>query len=362
MEKDRPPGRPVASQTSSYERIARAANVSRSTVSRVMRNDDRISEATAARVREAARALGYRPNPLLATLMERIRSGRKLSYQGTIGVITEFEDPRGWYGSASSWREIDRGAARRAEERGYHLEYFSTQPYDREGRRLSQILRTRDIHGIYVTPGFSQRRLSLQWEHFSAATTGYGLVDPPLHRVCYNNYHGIQLACRELRRLGYRRIGLYLEQRNDEVTDHHYLAGFLLYLESAAPADRVHPVLVPRYQAAAFKDWFAQTRPDAVISSTRQVFDWARELGPRSPEEFGFVHLDHHDRISDCAGINHHSELIGEAVIDLIVAQIYRGETGIPRHSMTTVVEGYWVPGKSAAPVSHASASSASAR
>jgi DNA-binding LacI/PurR family transcriptional regulator len=349
MDEPRPPVNSPLVQTSSYELIARAAKVSRSTVSRVMRNDDRISAPTAARVREAARQLGYRPNPLLAALMERVRTRRQLSYQGTIGVVTEVEYPAQWYGSASSWRDIDRGAARRAADRGYRLEYFSTKPYDREGRRLSQIMRTRDIHGIYVTPGFSQRQLSLQWEHFSAATTGYGLVQPALHRVCYNNYHGIQLACRELRRLKYRRIGLYLEQRNDEVTDHNYLAGFLLYLESVPAADRVRPVLVPRYQAPAFKRWFKKARPDAVISSTRQIVDWAREIGVRSPEEFGFVHLDHHERLPECAGINHNSELIGEGVIDLIVAQIHRGETGIPRHAMTTVVEGQWVPGQSVA-------------
>ena len=342
------PGKLELSQTSSYERIAREANVSRSTVSRVLRNDSRISAATAARVREVARALGYRPNPLLATLMERIRSGRQLSYQGTIGVITEAEDPTKWYGSAGSWRDIDRGAAKRAQERGYKLEYFSTRLYDAEGRRLSQVLRTRDIHGIYVAPGFSDRRLRLQWEGFSAATTGYGLINPPLHRVCYNNYHGIQLACEQLRQLGYRRIGLYLEQRNDEVTDHNYLAGFLLYLESVTPADQVRPLLVPHYQSSSFRDWFARFRPDAVISSTRDVLDWIREENAGSAEECGFAHLDHHARLSDCAGINHNSGLIGEAVIDLIVAQIHRGETGIPRHAMTTVVEGYWVAGKSA--------------
>jgi LacI family transcriptional regulator len=348
MEKEPAASKLELTHTSSYERIAREANVSRSTVSRVLRNDSRISEATAARVREAARILGYRPNPLLATLMERIRSGRQLSYQGTIGVITEAEDPTRWYGSASSWRDIDRGATKRAQECGYKLEYFSTKPYDAEGRRLSQVLRTRDIHGIYIAPGFSERRLTLQWESFSAATTGYGLINPALHRVCYNNYHAIQLACRQLRQLGYRRIGLYLEQRNDEVTDHNYLAGFLLYLESVDPVDQVRPLLVPRYQSASFRDWFARFRPDAVISSTRDVLDWIHEENTGSVTECGFVHLDHHARLNDCAGINHNSGLIGEAVIDLIVAQIHRGETGIPRHAMTTVVEGYWVAGKSA--------------
>src|SRR5687767_11084669 len=76
----------------SLEQIAKRAGVSRSTVSRVMRNDPRISAATARRVREAAKDLDYRPNPLLSTLMERVRVGRNVSYQGTIGVVTDEAD------------------------------------------------------------------------------------------------------------------------------------------------------------------------------------------------------------------------------------------------------------------------------
>jgi LacI family transcriptional regulator len=329
----------------SYELIAARAKVSRSTVSRALRNDPRISKATANRVHDAARALGYRPNPLLAALMERVRSGRQVSYQGTIAVVTEAQDAARWFGTASSWENIHRGALHRAEERGYRLEYFSTKQYDADGRRLSQILRSRGIHGVYITPGFSERKARLDWSGFSAATTGYGLIDPPLHRVCYNNYHGIQLACRKLQEAGYRRIGLYLEQRNDEVTDHNYLAGFLLFLESVPPREQIRPILVPRYERSSFQRWFTHYEPDAVISSTRNVLEWAREKGADCPDGFGFVHLDHHSRLKDCAGINHNSELIGEALVDLIVAQLHRAEIGLPRHAMTTVVEGFWVQG-----------------
>jgi LacI family transcriptional regulator len=342
---DASPG-PERSGFPSYESIAARAGVSRSTVSRALRNDPRISKETATRVRDAAQSLGYRPNPLLAALMERVRHGREVSYQGTLAVITEAEDAARWYGTASSWENIHRGAVQRAHERGYQMEFFSTRHYDKEGRRLSQILRSRGIHGVYVAPGFSERRARLDWSAFSAATTGYGLVDPALHRVCYNNYHGIQLACRRLQDLGYKRIGLYLEQRNDEVTDHNYLAGFLLFLESVAPRQQIRPVLVPKYERQSFQTWLEQSEPDAVISSTRLLLEWAREKGAKCPDELGFVHLDHHARLSGCAGINHNSELIGAAVVDLIVAQLHRGEIGLPQHAMTTVVEGFWVHGE----------------
>lgn len=344
----------------SQEQIARRANVSRSTVSRVLRHDPRITEETVRRVLAAAKELGYRPNPLLSTLMERVRVGRDVSYQGTIAIITEKADAARWYiNSTGSWERIHFGATQRARERGYKIECFSVRDYPADGRRLSQVLRARDIHGVYVTPGFAGRELRLDWEWFSAATTGHGLARPDLHRVCYHNYHGIQLACRKLRAAGYRRIGLYLAQRNNEVTDNNYLAGFLLFLQSVATENRIPPGLVARYDAAEFRAWYREHRPDAVISSTGIVADWVQEMGARCPEEFGFVHLDHTPNLSPWAGVNHHNELIGRGVIDLILAQVHRGETGIPAFPMTTMIEGFWADGPSVRPVAVPAANAA---
>src|SRR4051812_37173780 len=99
----------------SLQEIARKASVSRSTVSRVMRNDPRISPNTAARVRAAAKELNYHPNPLLSTLMERVRVGGDISYQGTLAVISDKEDAAKWYvNSAGSWARIHAGAVQRA--------------------------------------------------------------------------------------------------------------------------------------------------------------------------------------------------------------------------------------------------------
>jgi LacI family transcriptional regulator len=349
-----------AGSSPSQEQIARRAGVARSTVSRVIRNDPRISPATAERVRAAAKELNYRPNPLLSTLMERVRVGGDISYRGTIGIVTDQVDAANWYrNSSGSWGRIHFGAMQRAQERGYNVECFSARDYPPDGRRFSQVLRTRDIRGIYVTPGFANRELRLEWDWFSAATTGHGLVRPALHRVCYHNYHGIQLACAQLRAAGYERIGLYLEQRSNEVTDNNYLAGFLLFLESVPTKFRIPPTLVGAYVLEEFRRWYRRFKPDAVISSQAMVAEWAKALGARCPEQFGFVHLDHTPNLSEWAGINHNNELIGRGVIDLILAQVHRGETGIPAHPTTTMVEGFWAAGPSVRPVVGAVAASA---
>jgi LacI family transcriptional regulator len=332
----------------SLQEIARKASVSRSTVSRVMRSDPRISPETAARVKAAAKELNYRPNPLLSTLMERVRVGADISYQGTLAVVSDKPDAAKWYvSSTGSWARIHFGAVQRARERGYKIECFSTRDYPTGSRRLSQVLRARDIHGIYVAPGFEQRELRIEWEWFSAATTGYGLLRPALHRMCYNNYHGVQLACQKLAAAGYRRIGLYLKHRNNEVTDNNYLAGFLLFLQSVPARDRVPPALVATYDRAEFRKWFREHRPDALISLNTTLAEWAVELGARCPEDFGFAHLDHTPDLEGWAGVNHNNEILGRGVIDLILAQLHRGEFGIPTHPTTTIVEGEWADGPS---------------
>ena len=51
--------------------VARAAGVSQSTVSRVFSDDQRVSEATAAKVLKVAQQLGYQPNVLARSLITR---------------------------------------------------------------------------------------------------------------------------------------------------------------------------------------------------------------------------------------------------------------------------------------------------
>ena len=59
--------------------VAERAGFSRATVSRALRNHPGIPEATRQRVVDAAAALGYRPNPLVAALMAQLHTGRSAS-------------------------------------------------------------------------------------------------------------------------------------------------------------------------------------------------------------------------------------------------------------------------------------------
>ncbi|MGL4511648.1 MAG: LacI family DNA-binding transcriptional regulator [Lacipirellulaceae bacterium] len=90
----------------SIEDVARRANVSISTVSRVLNRRNVVNSETAARVEEAIRDLGYRPNVFARGLM--------LRKSNILGLV--LPDLHGEF-----YSEIIRGANLKTRELGYHL-------------------------------------------------------------------------------------------------------------------------------------------------------------------------------------------------------------------------------------------------
>lgn len=106
----------------SIEDVARLANVSISTVSRVVNRSHLVNAETRRRVEEAIRQLGYRPNAFARGLM--------LRRSEILGLV--LPDLHGEF-----YSEIIRGATRQAREAGYHL-VVSTAADNVDGRSLLQ--------------------------------------------------------------------------------------------------------------------------------------------------------------------------------------------------------------------------------
>src|ERR1700748_1389319 len=106
------------------EDIAFAAGVSRSTVSRALRNDPRLKSETCARVQKMAAELGYRPNPFVATLMADLQRKRRPSTSSTLAVVTPHPSREGWRRQNPSFVDYFEGAKERAASQGYALETF----------------------------------------------------------------------------------------------------------------------------------------------------------------------------------------------------------------------------------------------
>ena len=101
--------------------IAKKVGVSKMTVSRALRDDPAVAEATRKKVQTAAKELGYVPNPKLARLMyEMAQSRNNPNVLGELAYITTDETEYSWkdYYHQNGWFE---GAKAEALAYGYRL-------------------------------------------------------------------------------------------------------------------------------------------------------------------------------------------------------------------------------------------------
>lgn len=332
--------------------IARKAGVSVMTVSRALRNQANISPKTLKRIQEIAESLGYRPNPLVSALMTYRRAARPVRANLSLGFLTNFPTREGWK-ATRLFEEFYQGVADSADRHGYGVEMFWMREPGLTADRLSQILLTRSIHALVVAPlPMAHGHLHLEWERFSAVSFGYSLEHPVLHRAANHQFRSMRLAMRELRQIGYRRIGLTLPASLNERVDRQWVASFLVE-QLRYPAAETVPMHVAEdtdWTFDQFRDWCHRHQPDVIISHELVVLDWLKTLKVRVPEDIGFVHLNCYDKSGRFAGIYQNGPAIGAAAADLVIAMVNRNERGIPALPQSVLIEGTWVEGQTVRP------------
>lgn len=342
-----PSARPVT-----LKDVAARARVSVMTASRVIRNQRYVSDAIRRAVREAARDLGYRPNPLISALMTYRRSAQAPAGTSVLGLITTFPTRDGWRDPKINV-EFHKGALGAAESHGYRLEEFWLREPGMNARRLSEILYARNISGLLVCPLPAPRgHLRLDWDKFATVALGYSLAWPRLHRAVNHQFRSMQLALRQLRKRGYRRPGLALKASYDQRVDHHWVGSFLLEQQRHG-VPRPMPLFVPPdadWDKKRFADWVRKKKPDVVITQHEEVLDWLRAMGLCTPDDIGLIHLNCPREQPHWAGILQNAEAVGAAAVDLLVGMLQRNERGIPALPQYILVEGSWREGSTIRP------------
>src|ERR1051326_1025320 len=126
------------------------------------------------------------------------------------------------------------------------------------------------------------------------------------------------LALRELKRLGYRRIGLAVPHRVNERVNNAQLASILAFQYRLRPVDRVPPLLVRGiWDEEQVQGWFKKHRPDAVVSHASVVMKTILRCGARIPDDVGFVTMQREPGRDMCAGIDQRTRIVGAAGLEL---------------------------------------------
>ncbi len=120
--------------------VARKAGVHQATVSRALRNDRRIPEETRQRIREAAEALNYRPNPLVSALIAERKKGVPSGYGSILAFLTAGRTSDEWRRTSPQYALLHDAIARHAYHRGYTLEDFWLTAPGMSPARFRQIL------------------------------------------------------------------------------------------------------------------------------------------------------------------------------------------------------------------------------
>src|SRR5690606_32389747 len=93
-----------------------------------------------------------------------------------------------------------KGVKERAVELGYGIEEFWFKEPGMTPPRLAQILRSRGITGLVLSPLHHNQHFEpgWDWSFFSAAILGNAACTPELHRAGHHHYLGMRLALEKL--------------------------------------------------------------------------------------------------------------------------------------------------------------------
>ncbi|MCE5209718.1 MAG: LacI family transcriptional regulator [Chloroflexi bacterium] len=205
--------------------VARAAGVSRTTVSLVLNNvDAQISEDTRQRVLEAARQLDYHPNV----------SARRL-VQGRSRVIGFVEHHSPYQRFADAFMaEVLRGLHAVALQYDYHVIFEPISDEERGTDYCVKLFQERHVDGIvYSGPRFNDIALeSLAEANIPVVLQGH-LPGCPFPSVDIDNLASAQLATEHLISLGHTQIGMITNAPLIYTAATDRLAGYRLALQEA---------------------------------------------------------------------------------------------------------------------------------
>lgn len=325
--------------------LAATLGVSRTTVSEALRSHPRVNRETRDRIQQAAKAAGYRFNPLASSVFSEVRRTRLGAFHGVVAAIGQEEPARVPFPGAY-WRDLLRGATERSRELGFKLEHFVVGERNLSVKRLDTILRSRGIRGVLIMPAWHRPDFTqLDWSGLTGVYADYLMELPGLSSVCPDHPRGMELAMTRLQELGFKRPGLVLLQQESTRLHDRWLAAFLAYLHLHPEITPLPPLILPTMNADTFKRWFRKHRPDVVVGHRTEMTQWMEACGARVPGTHGFCCLNLGLNAQACAGLDQRPYHVGVRAIELVISQIHQNIYGIPDLPSNTTVPMQWVDG-----------------
>ncbi|MEX0332016.1 MAG: LacI family DNA-binding transcriptional regulator [Puniceicoccaceae bacterium] len=331
--------------------IAKEVGLHFTTVAEALRGSSRIKESTRERVFEAADRLGYRPDPVLSALSAYRSSQLRSSFQGVMAWINGFPERDLFTSEKSFYADCYSGSLERATSLGYNLEMFWVGGSQMTGKRISQILQSRNIVGVIVGPMPAMLdEFHLEWEHFNSVRIGYSLKDSRITTVISDQYQNTRGIVEKLLKDGFRRIGFACPRYLDSRVSNKFSGGYLsmIYNHFNEPPVPLYLDREPDGDPPKFLKWYNKYKPEVIVAGGRSIYyKMLADAGIRVPEEVQFVALHAEYLSSPVAGISQNGKVVGATAVDHLISMIQGFKIGLESFPKTTMIPGRWVDGGS---------------
>jgi LacI family transcriptional regulator len=271
--------------------VARAANVSKQTVSAVINNKSGISEKTRVRIRRIIAKLDYEPNMLASSLRG----------QGsfTVGVvIPSITNPY--------YPEIVRGIEDEAQRHGYSLFLCNSDENPEKEVKYLQLLRRHRIAGliaatVQVHPAWAEALKNLAAQRIPVVVLGSFRPSEKVVQITIDDVEGSVKATSHLLDLGHDRIGMIMQPAYEPNGESLRVTGFLKAHKlrgKEVPSELLVPGgwHVKEGQDGAARLMELPVPPTAIVAPNDMAAIGAitklKELGRRVPEDVAVVGYD----------------------------------------------------------------------
>jgi len=267
--------------------IARMANVSHTTVSRVLNHDPRVRDKTRKRILQIVTELGYKPDARARQLVMR-RSN-------LIGlVVQDISNP--------FYAELARGIEDKAHQEGYNIVFCSTDNKPERMDRYVHVMLGVGVDGFI----FASARLhepvieKLIDEKFPLVLVNRKLRGEGFNYVVLNNFQGAYEVTKHLIDLGYRKIAI-VDGPSNVSTGLDRLRGYQRALKDhGIDIDQDYVVQGPFARVTGYDGTRSllkiRNRPEAIFAGSDDmamgVIDAAEEMGFGIPDDLALVGFD----------------------------------------------------------------------
>lgn len=331
--------------------IAKAAGVSKSTVSLALRNSPLSKNETREKIQKLAKAMGYRPNMVFSVM----GSGNRVK-----GAKTNLLPIAYLYDSESN---LDTKNLDSTREYGYLIESAHNFGYDLEpynlkdvvsARKFEQMLFHRGYCGVIIGRLMNDQSIAydLDLSDFTVVFNTNTSWKHKYHRIIGDVGAALQMAWDKMVAAGYRRIGVAPCRHLPSLPDDDLRVAALLQRQSrdASLVYNIPPFTEEANKLDLFVKWIEKWSPDAVIGFHVGEFYRLKEMGYRIPEDIGFAGLiinpdDQWQK--DIAGILNQDRQVSETTISILDQEIRKRIHGIPEYVLSVLVDPQWVEGNS---------------